>query len=677
MAKQGHTGRGLLVAKRKSVWVSSVIGAAIIAVIVSIYLLRIAPAVHADAINTTDFVTTWRVPADSTTVTIPTTGGAGYDYNVDWNNDGIPDDTGVTGNITHDYGTAGEYTIRISGTFPQFCYSCLPYGTSSEIIDVNQWGISQWRSMNSAFRGATGVTAFSATDTPDLRNVIDMSYMFNGASNFNGNVSSWDTSSVTNMTGIFRGARSFNQPLNDWSVGNVTDMTDAFYDAIAFNRPLNKWDVSNVVYMEGMFGGDYYNPEPTSFNQNLNDWDVSSVVSMRGMFGGNASFNQDLNSWDVSDVVDMNDMFGDNDIFNGDISEWDVSNVEDMTYMFGYNTAFNGDLSKWDTSGLTSAGEMFEGATSFNSDLSKWDTSSLKWCPMMFYEAKSFNSNLSNWDVSQVRNAWGMFYGATNFKSDVSGWQMSDNNSSYAGLFTGASSFTSNLGSWDMSVMKESWDIGNMLANSGMTRPDYDATLAGWAAQKPQTPQEIDVTGLKYCQTADRDELINTYGWTITGDTQDCTPIAADAEVKSGSTDLPNHPTIPKRPTFSGVAEPFATVTVTVHSDPISCTTTADISGKWSCTLPTDLEPGEHTAYVVVTLPNAGGTQNLGPYAVTVASDGSSAPITDDTDPIPGVPNTAAGVVGMLYTKSGAIMLSVGVLTLVGLGLGARAWARR
>ncbi len=63
-----------------------------------------------------DFVTTWKTDnagiSNSTSITIPTT-GTGYNYDVDWNNDGTFDEFGITGSATHDFGVAGTYTIRI------------------------------------------------------------------------------------------------------------------------------------------------------------------------------------------------------------------------------------------------------------------------------------------------------------------------------------------------------------------------------------------------------------------------------------------------------------------------------------------------------------------------------------------------------------------------------------
>lgn len=69
-----------------------------------------------------------------------------------------------------------------------------------------------------------------------------------------------------------------------------------------------------------------------------------------------------------------------------------------------------------------------------------------------------------------------------------------------------------------------------------------------------------------------------------------------------GDASLENRPVISKRPTFNGKAEPGATVTVTVRSDPVICTTTTDSNGNWSCTLPSDLPPGEHTVTIRVSL---------------------------------------------------------------------------
>jgi uncharacterized protein (TIGR02145 family) len=52
--------------------------------------------------------------------------------------------------------------------------------------------------------------------------------MFNGATNFNGDLSFWDVSSVGNMYGMFINATSFNSDLSSWDVSSVSDFDGMF-----------------------------------------------------------------------------------------------------------------------------------------------------------------------------------------------------------------------------------------------------------------------------------------------------------------------------------------------------------------------------------------------------------------------------------------------------------------
>ena len=70
------------------------------------------------------------------------------------------------------------------------------------------------------------------------------------------------------MSSMFDGATDFNGDLSSWDVSSVTDMNNMFYYATSFNQPLNDWDVSSVTEMDGMF---FYTP---SFTQNLGNWYV-------------------------------------------------------------------------------------------------------------------------------------------------------------------------------------------------------------------------------------------------------------------------------------------------------------------------------------------------------------------------------------------------------------------
>ena len=78
--------------------------------------------------------------------------------------------------------------------------------------------------------------------------------------------SSWDTSNVINMDWMFAGATSFNGDLSAWNTSSVRDMDSMFFRATSFNSDLSSWDISSVADMNFMFQG------ATSFNQDLCAW---------------------------------------------------------------------------------------------------------------------------------------------------------------------------------------------------------------------------------------------------------------------------------------------------------------------------------------------------------------------------------------------------------------------
>jgi len=256
-----------------------------------------------DVINGKPFITTWKTDnpgaSGDNQITIRTS-GSGYFYTVNWG-DGQTDRS-VLGDITHTYAVAGTYTVAISGDFPRIVFYSGLTEDPGKILSIEQWGSIQWRSMNKAFNRCINLVG-NASDAPDLSRVTDMSQMFESASTFNQDLSSWDVSSVTSMNFMFRYARAFNGDLSNWDVSSVTHMSFMFGGTDAFNQDLSSWDVSSVIDMVRMF------QDALAFNGDLSSWVVSSVTDMSGMFYRASSFNQDLSSWDVSSVTDMNRMF--------------------------------------------------------------------------------------------------------------------------------------------------------------------------------------------------------------------------------------------------------------------------------------------------------------------------------------------------------------------------------
>ena len=362
--------------------------------------------------------------------------------------------TNLSGDATHVYASSGTKTVTITGIFPRIY---LNNGSESlKIASIDQWGTGTWTSMEKAFFGAENLV-MAATDSPDLTQVTSMKEMFRNARVFNGDVSGWDTSSVTDMSSMFRDANLFNQDISGWDTSMVININHMFLDAAVFNQDIGGWDTSKVTSMVATFR------DADVFNQDIGGWNTSLVTDMNYMFHNANAFNQDIGGWDTSKVTLMNNLFRNANAFNGDVSGWDISKVTNMNNMFRNAFVFNQDIGGWDTSMVRHMTSTFRDAAVFNQDIGGWDTSSVSDMSQMFYNAEAFDQNIGSWDVASLTNAANMFQGAT------------------------------------------------------LSSENYDALLAGWAAQSLQTGVNFHGGNSQYCATDEHHTtLTQTYGWNIT-----------------------------------------------------------------------------------------------------------------------------------------------------------------
>ena len=291
--------------------------------------------------DSTHFVMTWRTDnpgfSNDSAILINTHSFLTYNYDVDWDDDGIFDTLGVTSDLLIQYPSPGIYTVRIRGIYP----SINSLSDPDKMIAIEQWGTTIWTRLIRAFINCRNITS-NATDVPDLSSVTSLDAMFLGAIFFNGNLSNWDVSNINKMRLIFGDAAQFNSDISSWNVSNLTDARNMFSGA-------------------------------SSFNQNIGNWDVSSVLNMQGMFYDATAFDQDISNWNVSRVKNMNSMFNNATNFSHDISIWNVDSVTNMGNMFANALAFNHEIGNWNTRSLTNLSNMFNGAINFNHDIGKWN----------------------------------------------------------------------------------------------------------------------------------------------------------------------------------------------------------------------------------------------------------------------------------------------------------------
>lgn len=362
-------------------------------------------------------------------------------------------------------------------------------------VSLALWDTSAVNYMYFMFAGSNFNGDISTWDTSA---VVDMGGMFYNNSDFNQPIEAWNMSQVTDISSMFYQAHAFNQPLNNWNVQNVFDMHDMFYNAYSFNQPLDKWNTANVHNINNMFQSatsfngavntwnlqnvtqlNYVFYDAVSFNQPVSNWYTGNVIQMKYTFGEAHSFNQSVNTWDVSQVTSLEGTFL-SSAFNKPLDSWDVSQVQNMEGLF-YNTPFNQDLTTWDVSSLRSIGGMFQNNTVFNGDVTTWTTPVLERTQYAFAGAISFNRDISGWTFDNVFLATGMFEGATAFNQNISVWVV-DNAQYLDRMFYGATSFKQDLSSWvpySVTTM-ENMFTGVDMNSSPANLSNYTNLLISW-----------------------------------------------------------------------------------------------------------------------------------------------------------------------------------------------------
>jgi PKD repeat protein len=283
--------------------------------------------------------------------TLPTF-GSGYDYTIDWG-DGTIEDITTDVSQTHTYDEAGEYTIRISGTFPRILTNSA--GDYRKIIETVNYGNVGWISFINAFRGCEN-HRINALANADFSGVTS----FNGAWEFNplNVVPSFNFSLATSFRYTFANtliasfpATNFAEGLdfnNCWARTELTSFSGCLFPKAT--SMVQAFAQSKIV----SFGATDF-PLCTSFSgaflfcllDTFGDCDMSNGTDFSSAFRGNDV----ITSFDTRRFYKMTNgslMFFQSTLSTSDYSDilitQEANNIND-------NVVFHGGSSKYNTAG--------------------------------------------------------------------------------------------------------------------------------------------------------------------------------------------------------------------------------------------------------------------------------------------------------------------------------------
>ena len=330
----------------------------------------------------------------------------------------------------------------------------------------------------------------------DVSQVTDMSFLFQGKTQFNVDISQWEMSQVTTAAGMFEGAASFHQDIRGLTLASGADMTGMFTGADTWlslvsradgsattDGPPTAWVASGLCFINEHVqsgwcvacGAGKYNapgdnpalgvdtrcdtfPDSAALKTAVDNClaeDPTGVACCNHGADCGAAGTVEMADWDVSPVTSMSELFYNKGSFNADISRWDTSSVTNMYGMFYSANAFNQDIGAWDTSSVTTMHHMFRGAIAFNQDIGTWDTSSVTTMEYMFTNAFAFNADISRWDTSSVTTMLNMFITAKAFNQHLSRWDVSSV-TDMQGMFAYTLAFNTMPVGWDTSKVTNS-----------------------------------------------------------------------------------------------------------------------------------------------------------------------------------------------------------------------------
>ena len=294
------------------------------------------------------------------------------------------------------------------------------------------WNVSNVKNMDSMFYGAFRIARNFELEISrwNISQLTDISSMFAYAGTES---ETWNIGNINTQDNIILSDNS--TPYTAWNVSNVEEMDSMFSftapNASEFNLDLSKWDTSNVTTMSGMFQADVINMNCYGSSNNrlwkvegLKNFNVKNVETMSYMFAGLCSNfisePLDLSGWQTDSLTTTSFMFNDFGINRTiNLSGWTNLVLEDANNMFSSSTIFPEEILKRDeltvildgfnTNNITNMTNMFGNTAIKSLNLASFNTENVKNMKNMFEGIATEILDLSTFDISKVTNFEHMF----------------------------------------------------------------------------------------------------------------------------------------------------------------------------------------------------------------------------------------------------------------------------
>lgn len=227
-------------------------------------------------------------------------GGSGFNFILtSWIVTNVKDISSLFANTTYNYPLTVFNNIPLTNISK--CFS----GNVVFDQDISGWDVSNVTTFYQMFWSATAFTGIGNLSNWVLSTVVSvyMRDVFANASNFNSDLSGWNTSKVTNIRGLFIGATSFDSNLGSWDVSEITDFINVFANT-APKYSVEDWDVSNATTMIAFMGAGY---STIDYDNTLIKWSALSLNSGITCSFSNATYTEtsvDAGTTDGSTTTD-------------------------------------------------------------------------------------------------------------------------------------------------------------------------------------------------------------------------------------------------------------------------------------------------------------------------------------------------------------------------------------